>query len=108
MADTSEIDNDQRDWRWDYSVLMHKYMEKCRDYVEKCGELDRLLSDSKALTWLERLVCGVVGMLLTVAVASFSLYGTQQAEKDLVRALEAYCNAANAESVRHWFKTIGH
>lgn len=106
MADTSEIDNGQTDWKREYALLRYAYEEKSRD-------LNRLLFENKALTWMERVICGLMGVLLSVIVASFTLYGScapreTQAEKDLIHALEAYRKATCAENVRHWFKTIGH
>lgn len=106
MVDTSEVDNNQVGWDQEYVILRHAYEEKCRD-------LDRLLFDTKALNWLERVVCGLVGILLSLAVTAATIYGPgapreTQAEKDLIHALDVYRKATIAENVRHWFKTIGH
>lgn len=104
MADiTSETDNEQYDWRQMYSTLRH-------EYAEKCIELDRLLFDNRALTWMERVACGLVGVFLSLVIVSIPIYRScapreTQAEKDLIHALEAYRKATCAENVRHWFKT---
>lgn len=106
MADTSETDNDQYDWKLKYGVLRHAYEEKCKEVLQ-------LIFENKTLTWIERIACGLIGTLLTLLIASLIMCWSDaprktQAEKDLIHALEAYRNATASENIRHWFKTIGH
>lgn len=106
MVDTSETDNDQSDWKQKYALLRCAYEGTCR-------ELHQTLFECRVLSWLERVTCGLVGVLLSLVVVLFTIYGPcaqreTQAENDLIHALETYRKATCAENVRHWFKTIGH